>query len=72
MVDASRAFDTEAVKRPRSTDDPEPEDIVEAETKNARPDRDEIAKDLVAKMTALDSLWRVNPNIDLTNDAMAL
>ena len=48
MVDAGEAFDTEIVKRPRSTDDPRSNDTVEPETKKARPDLDEI--------TALDSL----------------
>ena len=44
-VDASGVVDTEAVKRPRSPDDPTLGDTVESETKSARLDRDETAKD---------------------------
>ena len=49
-----------------------PDDIVESETKKARLDRDETAKDLVAKVIAVDSVLCVQPSNDLTNDAMAL
>ena len=57
MVDAGEAFHTEAAKRPRSTDDPQPDDTVESGAKKARPVRNETAKDLVAKISAVGSLW---------------
>ena len=56
MVDASEAFDTEAVKRPCSTVDPTSDDTVQSETRQARLDRDETAKDLVAKTSAVDTV----------------
>ena len=40
------------VTRPRSTDDPKPDDTVESESKKARRDRDETAENPVAKSTA--------------------
>ena len=57
--------------RPSSTDDPRLGDTAESETKKARPDRDETAKDLVSQNTAVDRLFCVQPSIDLSNDAMA-
>ena len=51
------------MKRPSSTDDPKPDDTVESETKKARPDRDETAGDLVAKITAGGSWSSVKPSI---------
>ena len=35
MKDANETLDKEAMKRPRSTDDPRPDDTVEPETKKA-------------------------------------
>ena len=67
---AGEALDTEAVKRPRSTGNPRPDDTVESETKSASPDSDETATDLGAKITVVDSLSCRKPSIDLTNDAM--
>ena len=61
---------TDAINRPRSTEDPRPYDAVESETKKSRPGRDETAKDLVVRITAMDSVLRVPPSIDLTDDAM--
>ena len=70
IVDAGEAFDTEAMKRPRSTDDIKADDTAESETKKARPDLDETARDLMAKVPAVDSLLCATPSIDLSNDAM--
>ena len=71
MVDAGEAVDTEAVKRPRGTDDPGLVDTVESETKNARLARDETARDMVTKLTTVDSLLCVKTSVDLTTDALA-
>ena len=67
MVDASEAFDTEAVKRPCSIDDPTSDDTVESETRQARLDRDETAKDLVAKTIAVNTVLCEKTSIDLTD-----
>ena len=56
MVDAGEAFDTDATKRPRSTAKPRPDDSDESETKKARLDLDETARDFAVKIAAVDSL----------------
>ena len=55
-----KLFDTNAMQRSRSCDDPRPGLVVEPETKKARLDRDETARDLVAKIFVADGLLRVN------------
>ena len=70
MVDTGEAYDTDAVKRPRSTDGPKPDDTVESESERDRLDSEETVKEFVAKKIAVDSSLCVRPSIDMTNDAI--
>ena len=52
LGDATEVLDTDAVEGPRRTDDPKPDDTVESETKKARPDRNQTARGLAAKINS--------------------